>query len=154
MRLTRALLLFAAAVTAAGQDVEFSHKKHAPLKLACTHCHAGAAKAERATFPEASRCMICHKTVKASSPAIKRLAALPAASRIAPAERVFFIPDFIWFSHGAHAAGKVECRSCHGDVWQKDKLTAEAVFSMKFCVDCHKERGATLACNGCHELLQ
>lgn len=138
----------------APQPVPFSHKKHAPLKLACTHCHARAEKAEKAGFPAASQCMVCHVAVKRESPDVRRLATLPRDARPFPSSRVWRIPDFVFFSHARHAAAKVECASCHGPVAERDEVQADPAPSMKFCVDCHKARQATITCTACHELSQ
>jgi hypothetical protein len=138
----------------AADTVPFSHKRHAPLKIECSFCHAGAASGERAGFPPASQCMVCHRAVKQDSPEIRALAALPKDARIAPADPVYKLPDFVFFSHARHGAAKVECQSCHGDIWQQDQIKAAVAIKMRFCVDCHRARKASVACNICHELNQ
>lgn len=122
-----------------GEGEAFSHKRHAEVKLACTFCHAGAAVKERAGFPAWKTCATCH---------------VGMAEKVIPSRRVYKLPDFAFFSHGKHAAGKVECASCHGEM--KMQATVELFRSTKMaaCVECHKERGATVACNACHELGQ
>jgi hypothetical protein len=121
MNLGIALLLASAA---------FSHKRHAPLKLECTSCHAGAEKSVRAGMPPSSRCQFCHKS-------------MAKASLQAEYDN---LPDYVIFSHARHA--KVGCAACHGGV------EPPPTFNMKVCVDCHKSRGAKVVCNVCHELGQ
>jgi hypothetical protein len=145
--------LFALAIPAA-EPVPFSHRQHAPLKLACAQCHTTVKSAERAGFPEAQQCMICHRAVKADSPAILRLAAMPRDEKLTPAVRVYKLPDFVFFSHGRHAKAGTACETCHGPVMEKDIVEREVTPNMKFCVDCHKVKSATVTCNACHELNQ
>lgn len=77
-----------------------------------------------------------------------------AADRQIPAQRVYDLPDFVFFSHGKHALAKIECQSCHGDVMARDTVEVEYPLKMKWCLDCHKQRRAVIACNACHELGQ
>jgi hypothetical protein len=115
----------------------FSHKVHAALKYPCAKCHAG--KAEAAKFPVAADCQVCHPG-----------RAVPAF----PTARVYKLPDVVIFSHARHAAAKVACANCHGDVNRYDRLRVEMPTTMKACVECHKKGGATTACRACHELGQ
>lgn len=141
-----ALLLGAAACLAStalrSQVVSpaFSHKTHAPLKMACTKCHTGAEVGERARFPEIAACAVCH-------PAIPRQVTFPT-------RRVFRLPDFVSFSHKVHLAAKAECARCHGDVAAMQQVRAAVEMKMKFCVDCHTETKAAVDCFVCHELGQ
>jgi hypothetical protein len=118
----------------------------------CVDCHAGTA--ERAGFPAAAKCMLCHVEIRKSSPAIQALAALPRDAKPFPAERIYRLADFVFFSHARHRAARLDCSQCHGPVMQREKLTREFPLTMKACVDCHRAREATLVCNACHELNQ
>lgn len=137
MRAVLFLCLFLAPVR--GAEPAFSHKRHAEVQLACTFCHKTAATTERAGFPAWKTCQTCHTT---------------KADQSIPSRRVYRLPDFVFFSHGRHATAKVECAACHGDL--KTQATVQLFRSTKMasCVDCHKERHATIACNACHELGQ
>ncbi|MBN8731909.1 MAG: cytochrome c3 family protein [Acidobacteria bacterium] len=120
----------------------FSHKRHDPLKLKCVVCHTGAEKGERASFPKAAQCMVCHNGAEWKAPEI-------------PSQRVYQQRDFVVFSHARHVtAGKVMCATCHGEVAQADVVVLAVEHTMKSCMACHKERGASNACNVCHELGQ
>jgi hypothetical protein len=131
------LLFFLTALLAAAPP--FSHKTHAPLKLKCVQCHAGAEKQERATFPSLDNCRVCH-------PSMER--------RVIPSQRLYKVPDFVVFSHNRHAAAKLECATCHGEVYQQAELKVERPTHMKACMDCHKEHKANNTCTACHELGQ
>lgn len=121
------------------ETAPYRHSVHAPLKLKCTQCHTGAEKEDSAEFPAVATCRTCHTGM---------------ADRKLPSKRVFRIPDFVSFSHGAHADAKVECASCHGDVWSATGPREAKPMKMVECVDCHRERKAVLACQKCHELGQ
>jgi len=110
--------------------VQFNHALHAPLKLKCVSCHPTAETAERAGFPEASKCRVCH-------------AAMDLPSKITPEKPVFVLPDFVVFSHARH---KTACETCHGE--------HPLAMKMKACVDCHKSNKAVVTCTACHDLSQ
>jgi len=107
--------------------------------MPCVSCHEKAEREERAGFPAVKQCKVCH---------------VDMVERKIPLSRVYRIPEFVFFSHGAHATAKVECKSCHGDVLLQETIKAEQPPKMKWCIDCHKPNKATIACNSCHELGQ
>ncbi|MDQ6678821.1 MAG: cytochrome c3 family protein [Acidobacteriota bacterium] len=109
------------------------------MKLKCVSCHQAAATGDLAGFPAMKQCQVCHVAM---------------AERTIPSRRVYEVPDFVFFSHGKHAAAKAECHSCHGDVTQQAIVSAQQPVKMKWCVDCHKTSKAPVGCNTCHELGQ
>jgi Class III cytochrome C family. len=118
------------------------------------YCHGAAAAGPRAGFPAAEQCMRCHREVGKDSPAVRRLAALPAETPVVPEKPLYQLPDFVIFSHARHGAGKISCDTCHGNVWAQDSLKLELNMKMKPCIDCHKKYRATVNCTACHELNQ
>jgi cytochrome c7-like protein len=126
-------------LSGAARDQPFHHKKHASLKLKCVSCHKNAEQAERAGFPEITQCKACH---------------LDMSTREIPSQRIYELPDFVFFSHASHAAAKVECTACHGNVAIQETITLNQPLKMKWCVDCHKQSHAAVRCNTCHELGQ
>jgi hypothetical protein len=137
-------------------EVPFSHKKHQSLKIECSFCHATVEKSERAGFPAAQKCMVCHAQLPKSSPGLEALAATASTSdaKPFPTQRVYRLPDFVFFSHGRHRTAKVECAACHGPVMERETLTREVPTTMKTCVDCHRASHASITCTICHELSQ
>lgn len=121
-----------------GANPVFSHKKHAPLKMACVTCHTGAEAKDRSGFPAATLCQTCHREFNAKL----------------PSQRVYKLADFVLFSHTVHAKAGAQCTTCHGDVWQQEALAVFRSLKMASCVECHKEKHATEACTACHELGQ
>jgi len=85
------------------------------------------------------QCRVCH---------------VDMTDRKIPVRRIYEAPDFVFFSHGRHAAAKVACNRCHGDVMQQEVLQAQQAVKMKWCVDCHRSNQASITCTTCHELGQ
>ena len=46
---------------------------------------------------------------------------------------------------------RVKCEACHGPVRERDVMRKEKDISMAACMDCHRARQASIACNYCHE---
>lgn len=138
--------------TAGGGPELFSHARHSALKLQCGYCHSSATSAERAGFPDASRCATCHTDVAAAGPAVRALATMPASARVVPATPVYRLPDFVSFSHAKHAAARIECATCHGNIWAQQRIVPVLQMKMKACIDCHRQEKATVSCTACHEV--
>lgn len=119
----------------------FSHKTHAPLKMACTKCHSMEGRGGTATYPGEAECKVCHTKITAAETAF-------------PTVRVYRLPDFVFFSHRVHTDAKAPCARCHGDVSASDTVTLEVPPFMKMCVDCHRETKAPIDCFVCHEISQ
>jgi hypothetical protein len=74
--------------------------------------------------------------------------------------RVYRLPDFVRFHHGAHNHAEIDCRVCHGQVEKMERVTQEYDLSMGWCVTCHRDyQGRTVGtrrldastdCGTCH----
>jgi Cytochrome c7 and related cytochrome c/Class III cytochrome C family len=125
-------------------EVAFSHKRHARLRLDCAYCHTTAKTGERASYPDAATCKLCHP----------QMASLPQAGKIVPARSMYMLADFVFFSHARHHAANVPCQTCHGKVWEQDAIVQAMPMTMKACLSCHKANHAKTGCTTCHELNQ
>ena len=133
------------------QPIPFSHKVHVPFDTTCAYCHGMPDPGDDMTYPAESKCMTCHDSVKADSPAIQKLAAYNKDHQPVPWVQVYSLPDYVFFSHKTHIKkGKIGCETCHGQVAERDVITKEKEISMKACVDCHIEKHARVVCNTCH----
>ncbi|MHC4937927.1 MAG: cytochrome c3 family protein [Planctomycetota bacterium] len=65
--------------------------------------------------------------------------------------RIHKVSDFVAFDHRSHVAAGVDCQECHGPVETMERVRQHATLLMGWCVDCHKERRATLDCGACHQ---
>jgi hypothetical protein len=98
--------------------------------------------------------MTCHATIKADSPAIKKLAEYVAQKKPLPWVQIYEVPDYVYFSHRTHVnKAKLDCEACHGPVREREVLTKEKPTSMAACINCHKEKGAPTGCRTCHDTI-
>jgi hypothetical protein len=131
------------------QPIPFHHSSHAAV--ACQDCHPTPDPGDFAEIVATSKCMSCHASVKPDSPAIQKLATFHKKGQPIPWEPVYLTADYVFFSHRAHAAAGAGCADCHGDVAAAQVLAKERDISMAACMDCHRSKGASLACDFCHE---
>lgn len=153
---------FAAAQSGAGtaehkgpeQPVPFSHKLHlSTAGLSCKDCHTMPDPGEQMTLATANKCMTCHATIKKDSPAIQKLAQYKTNNEEIPWKRVYQVPEFVYFSHKSHVTeGKLDCQECHGDVKQMEVMYKAKPTSMSACMDCHRTKSVSIACDFCHEM--
>ena len=135
------------------QPVAFSHRVHVGQGLACTGCHAGAERGDRATLPPTTTCMTCHAAVRTDSAEVQKLAGFHSKKEDVPWRRVFRLPEYVVFSHTAHVlSGKaVTCETCHGNVRELTQMQKLKDTSMAACIACHTEKSAPTRCDSCHE---
>ncbi|HEX5481561.1 MAG TPA: cytochrome c3 family protein, partial [Terriglobia bacterium] len=79
------------------QPIPFSHKLHTKFVKDCSDCHQ--IREGEMTLPSEARCMQCHATIDAESPAIKKLAAFYKERKPVPWVKVYTLPDYVYFSH-------------------------------------------------------
>ena len=58
--------------------------------------------------------------------------------------------DEILFPHARHQQAKVECITCHENVWDAKTLAGDFLPKEAKCLECHKEKKADVQCNFCH----
>ncbi len=127
------------------QPVPFSHALHVGgLGLSCRYCHAAAEHASYAGFPSVETCMSCHLHIKTESPLLAPIRESWEKGEDFRWNRVINLPDFVYFHHAAHVAKGVGCAECHGRVDQMAVVYQPQAFTMKFCLDCHRNPEAHL----------
>ena len=150
------LLLAAAALLRAAdapqQPIPFSHKLHATtLEVACKMCHPNPDPGWSMTIAPASVCMQCHNAIKTDSPAIRKLAEYAAEKKDIPWQRVYQIPDWVYYSHRVHLNAKAVCSDCHANVAESEAVSKEGDISMGACMTCHQMRKVSFGCRFCHQ---
>lgn len=133
------------------QPIPFSHKVHAGDKqIDCFFCHATVDRSAEAGMPEMSTCMLCHEHVAPWLPPVFEERQKTAELEVIEWIRVIDLPDFAHFNHAMHLQAGVDCGVCHGNVKSMDRITMPHALDMGFCVDCHRENGASDDCFVCH----
>jgi hypothetical protein len=121
------------------QPIPFSHAKHAgEMKIDCRYCHIGVEKGRHATIPSLNICMNCHTEAKTESPHIKKLTKHYEENIPLAWNRVYRVPEYVYFDHSVHIAKGFDCVQCHGDVASMDKVEQVERVTMGKCVKCHE----------------
>lgn len=135
------------------QPIEFPHNIHAGKQIGCTeYCHEGAETGPVAGLPSVRTCMICHNTIATDRPRIRQITAMREQGLDLVWQRVYGYPDtaHVRFNHAPHIRADVACATCHGDVAAGTVARRTVDLTMGFCVDCHKQRQASIDCLACH----
>ena len=133
------------------QPIPFSHRVHVEKKnISCVFCHEGAISRARAGIPPLETCMLCHRQIIVHHPEIEKLREYYFNNEPVEWVKVEDVPDHAFFNHSVHVFRKVDCGECHGNVKEMDRIKTVNEFEMGFCIDCHRDEGATNDCFTCH----
>ena len=168
---TRAACLSHAAAqdpTAEGplQPIQFSHKHHAGLyQIDCQYCHSGSDRSPSAGVPSVQLCMGCHSQFPPTYDELEGIRTLKKHwEDQTPIEwvQIHRLPEYVQFQHRAHVQKGFACQTCHGAVETQDVvhkmdqtkwwpwLLPTRTLEMGWCIDCHRQNGATQDCFACH----
>jgi hypothetical protein len=152
------------------QPIQFSHQVHAgTLGMNCLYCHSAAEDSRHAGVPSVAVCMGCHQWVKKSATTgseeeIAKLAAYYERGEVVPWVRVHWLPEHVKFKHLSHVRFGVGCQECHGAIETMNRVylvpdtrynsaaawLPAAKLEMGWCMDCHRQKVASLNCLSCH----
>jgi hypothetical protein len=137
------------------QPIDFPHKIHQvdEIGIGCAECHTGVTRGARAGIPSVNACMFCHEGLgDAADARIKSLRDYAKRGEDIPWQRVYgFLEEaHVRFNHAPHIQAKVECATCHGDLTQMTVAQRVVDHTMGFCINCHKQKGASNDCLTCH----
>ena len=135
------------------QPFEFPHNIHVGRQIACTeYCHESVSEGPVAGLPSVRTCMSCHRTVATNRPRIRQITQMREDGRDFAWRRVFDYPtpSHVRFNHAPHLRAEVECSTCHGNIGAQSVAQRNVEMTMGFCVNCHKERKASIDCLTCH----
>ncbi len=145
------------------QPIHFSHVTHVQKnKMECQYCHWSVGKAGYAAIPEVQTCAGCHASLVPGAPPripgttdeqktqIKKLVDYWEQGRAIEWVKVHVMPDYIRFNHKRHVKAGVTCQQCHGQVPKMEVVERATSMKMGWCVDCHRQKGATIDCYACH----
>lgn len=136
------------------QPIAYNHKKHIEdAGLGCFDCHSRVLAHQKASIPNIDFCKDCHEDPMTDSKEEEKLVGYIKKHQPIPWVQVHRVPDHAYFSHARHVSlGKIACQDCHGDV---NHMTLpftkpHAPIKMKFCIECHVQKGVTTDCASCH----
>ncbi|GAB4298308.1 MAG: hypothetical protein Kow0090_13710 [Myxococcota bacterium] len=133
------------------QPIAFSHRLHVSDKeIDCFYCHSFGERSLNAGMPTVEKCLGCHNYIIPEHEEILKLKGYKKSGRELRWARIYYNPDHVYFPHFRHLIAGVECKECHGEVERVDRLN-KVTFYMGFCINCHREMGASLDCAACHQ---
>jgi hypothetical protein len=134
------------------QPIAFPHTIHvSKLNLPCNFCHIFVDRSRHAGPPPLEKCMSCHTAIATEREEIRKLARHYEEKRPVEWNRVYSLPEHVYFSHKRHVKAQVDCSECHGKVGAMKKVRKVGSLKMGWCVSCHRVRGASLDCATCHK---
>jgi hypothetical protein len=127
------------------QPVPFSHKHHVgEVGLDCRYCHSTVDSSAYAGMPASEVCMNCHSQLFTTSNMLAPVRDSVRDKKPLHWNRVYRLPDFVYFNHAIHVNNGIDCAKCHGDIarmpltWQASRL------EMRWCLDCHRHPQAAV----------
>ena len=121
------------------QPVPFSHKHHVTqLQIDCRYCHATVERAAHAGYPSTDTCMSCHSQVWTTSPLLQSVRDSYQTGEPIIWNRIYDVPDFVFFNHSVHVAKGIGCASCHGRIDQQSLAAKSQALWMGWCLGCHR----------------
>lgn len=148
------------------QPIPFSHKHHSgTFAMNCLYCHSGTDRSREAGVPSVELCMGCHAQFPPEYDELEGIQILKdhwERREPIPWVRIHRLPEYVKFQHQRHVNAGVDCQVCHGPVETMDKLSMTPdtkwwpwmlptqKLEMGWCVQCHRENGASQDCVTCH----
>jgi Cytochrome c7 and related cytochrome c len=127
------------------QPVPFSHEHHvAGLGIDCLMCHNTVLAGAYAGLPPTHTCMTCHSQIWTNAALLAPVQQSFATGTPIRWNRVYNLPDYVYFNHSIHIAKGVGCQSCHGQVDRMPLMQKAVTLSMSFCVSCHENPAPNL----------
>jgi hypothetical protein len=121
------------------QPIRFSHKHHVGDDgLDCRYCHTTVEKSAFAGMPSTQICLTCHSQLFRDSPELAPLHASMHTGTPIRWNRVYDLPDFVYFDHGIHVNKGIACMECHGRVDLMPLMLRKEALDMQWCLHCHR----------------
>ncbi|NLT66539.1 MAG: cytochrome c3 family protein [Acidobacteria bacterium] len=121
------------------QPVQFSHKHHVSDDgIDCRYCHSTVEKTDFAGIPSTETCMTCHSDLWQTSPILEPVRTSYQTNTSIQWQRVYRLPDFVFFNHSIHINKGIGCSTCHGRVDQMPLVYQFTALRMDWCLDCHR----------------
>ena len=122
------------------QPVPFSHDHHVgEVGIDCRYCHSTVEKSSFAGMPATSTCMGCHSILFSDAPILEPVRASFRDSKPIEWNRVYDLPDFVYFNHSIHVAKGIGCTTCHGEIGRMPLTWKASSLKMEWCIACHRD---------------
>ncbi len=122
------------------QTVPFSHKHHVGSEgFDCRYCHSSVEDSPFAGLPPTETCMSCHSQIWADSPMLEPVRASFRTGQPLHWNRVYHLPEFVYFDHSIHVNKGIGCSTCHGRVDRMPLTWRANPLLMEWCLGCHRE---------------
>lgn len=122
------------------QPVPFDHRHHVVDDgIDCLYCHSLAERSPYAGIPGAGLCMNCHSQIWNQSPVLEPVRESYFRDIPMAWQKVYALPDFVYFDHAVHLANGVGCESCHGRVDRQARIAQVVPLTMGWCLECHRD---------------
>jgi len=122
------------------QPVPFSHKHHvSDSGIDCRFCHTSVEKSAFAGIPSTQTCMTCHSQILSDAPVLAPVRDSLSTNTPLKWNRVYDLPDYVYFDHSIHVAKGIGCSTCHGRIDQMPLTWRVNTLYMKWCLDCHRQ---------------
>jgi hypothetical protein len=131
------------------QPVPFSHEHHVGgLGLDCRYCHTSVEVSANAGLPPTHTCMTCHSQLWTNADMLAPVRQSLARDEPIRWNRVYDLPDYVFFNHSIHVAKGVGCTTCHGQIDRMPLTLKASSLSMSWCLDCHRDPAPNLRPRG------
>lgn len=133
------------------QPIPFSHQVHAGVKnIQCRFCHPYVDRSIHPGLPPVEKCLYCHNYIIAGHPQILKEHRYFNTRTPTPWKKANYLAEHVLFNHQRHIKKQIECKECHGEVKDMDRIRGRYFF-MEFCIQCHREKKVNLGCwLACH----
>ncbi|HEY4003204.1 MAG TPA: cytochrome c3 family protein [Candidatus Xenobia bacterium] len=121
------------------QPIPFSHRHHVGDDgIDCRYCHTSVEHSTFAGLPSTETCVGCHSQLWTQASVLQPLRDSWSQHKPIIWNRVYNLPDFVFFNHEIHVHHGVGCSTCHGDVSTQALTRKSAPLTMQWCMDCHR----------------
>jgi hypothetical protein len=122
------------------QPIQFDHRHHTRDEgIDCRYCHNTVDKSPAASVPQTQLCLNCHSQVWNKSPLLEPVRESFFQNKPIKWNRVYQLPEFVYFNHSIHVNKGVGCESCHGRVDHMPLMWRESSLNMEWCLSCHRD---------------
>ena len=127
------------------QPLQFDHRHHTRDEgIDCRYCHTTVDRSPHASIPATQLCLNCHSQVWNKSPLLEPVRRSFFENKPIVWNRVYKVPEFVYFNHSIHVNKGVGCVTCHGRVDEMAAVEKATPLTMGWCLDCHRNPAKNL----------